>query len=67
VMGGDNMQHDSGKETLEIKVHVLESAKEEREISDGRYAIKLVEVVVWGLVAIILSGVAVGIISLVVK
>jgi len=46
--------------------YVRAVVKDERETSDKNYAIKMVERIVFGLVAIILSSVAVALIALVV-
>jgi hypothetical protein len=54
------------REQLEAENLVMKSAKEERTISDGKYAMKLVEVVVWGMVALILTSVFIALLALVV-
>ena len=57
------------KETvgLQEQLRCMEVTKKEREISDDRYAIKLVEKIVFGFVALILVAVAGALIALVVK
>lgn len=51
----------------EIQLHIKEEHEELRKESDAKYAIKLVERVVFGLVSLILTGVVVAIIALVLK
>ena len=55
------------KEELEIEVAFLRHVEEERRQNDSRYAIKLVERVVFGLVALIATSVIIAIISLVIN
>lgn len=58
---------DNSNQDLKTKIAISESLKEEREISDERYAIKLVEKLVFAGVWIVLSGVVIGILALVIK
>ncbi len=55
------------KEELAHEVFHNEKMKEERAISDSRYAIKLVETIVFGMVALILVSVIGALITLVVR
>lgn len=50
----------------EIDEQIREVAKEEREVSDKAYAIKLVERVVFGMVGIILTSVLLALVALVI-
>lgn len=55
------------KEELEAELNLLTALNEQRDISDKRYAIKLVEIVVWGMVGIILTAFLIAILAVVVK
>lgn len=44
------------KEELYIELKQKEAAEKERLVSDARYAVKLVEIVVWSLLATIFLG-----------
>jgi hypothetical protein len=50
----------------EIKLEILSCLREERETSDKRYAIKLVEAVVFALVGMLCVGVVGALINLVI-
>ena len=50
----------------ETKVEILESESKQRDISDRRYAMKIVEKIVFGFVALVLTAVIVALIRLVV-
>lgn len=52
---------------LRHSVQHTEHMKEERAISDAKYADKLVEKVVFGVVAMLLAGIVTAFIALVVK
>jgi hypothetical protein len=58
---------EKSREDLAAELRLLEALRLEREISAKLYAIKLVEKVVFGLVALILVAVVGGWIALVVK
>lgn len=47
----------------DIELKVLKNNTHEREVSDKKYAIKLVEKVVFGIVGLLLSAIAVAILS----
>lgn len=55
------------KEELETELNLITALNEQRDISDKRYAIKLVEIVVWGMVGIILTAFLIAIVALVIK
>jgi hypothetical protein len=55
------------KEQLSEELRCTEVTKQERVTSDKLYAIKLVEVIVFGMVSLILTAVAVAWIALVVR
>jgi hypothetical protein len=57
---------DENKNSDEVKLLVEQTSKEERKESDLRYAVKLVEVIVFGAVALVLVAVATALIALVV-
>jgi hypothetical protein len=57
---------DKTKEELETELQIRDVAEKERKISDKLYAVKLVERVVWGLVALVLTAFALGMIALVI-
>lgn len=50
-----------------IELHIRDKHEKMRESNDKRYAIKLVERVVFGLVSLILTAVVVAVITLVIK
>jgi lipopolysaccharide/colanic/teichoic acid biosynthesis glycosyltransferase len=52
---------------LEHQLYHKERMKDEREISDARYAVKLVEKIVFGMVTLILITVVGAIVALVVR
>lgn len=54
------------KEQLVVEQKIRDRTDREREISDGKYAIKLVEKIVFGLVALITTSVIIALISLVI-
>lgn len=47
-----------------VELAILRNSIEERKCSDEKYAIKLVERVVWGLIGLILTGFFLGLLSL---
>lgn len=60
------MASDKTKEQLEDAIALNEKLQKERDVSDTRYAMKIVEKVVFGLIALILTAVIGAIISLVI-
>jgi uncharacterized membrane protein len=60
------MSSEKTKEQLEDAILLNEKLCKEREVSDARYAMKIVEKVVFGLIALILTAVVGAIISLVI-
>lgn len=57
---------DKTKEELETELLLIQKLQAERVCSDAKYAVKLVEVVVWSMVGTILASVVVALVSLVV-
>lgn len=63
----DNGDKDAKIEDLEHQLFHQKKMDEERAISDSKYAIKLVEKIVFGLVALVLVAFATALIALVVR
>jgi hypothetical protein len=61
------MSEEESKETVQGRLELLTALNEERNCNDKRYAIKLVEVVVWAMVGIILTSFLLGIAALVIS
>lgn len=55
------------KEQLQDRLYLEQRIQKERDTSDGRYAIKLVEKVVFGLVSLLAIGVITALLRLILK
>jgi len=55
------------REELETEINIRDKLKEERELSDRSYAIKLIERIVFAMVSLILLGVLGAFIRMVIK
>jgi hypothetical protein len=65
--GNDKIKTQIDIERVAADLRLLEATRLERETADGLYAIKLVEKIVFGMVALILVAVVSALVALVVR